>query len=429
MMKNNKRVLVVSNNCFSPSNSNGRTLGNLFYGWPKENLAQFCVIAQDPAWDVCDNYYCLEDKTILAAFKHCKKAVGRKLQMSSDTVEHNAKTIDTQRRNIGKKTLPKVMLRELVWAFDRWKSNDFEQWVDSFNPDVVVLQFGDSGFMIDIALYIAQSRKIPLVVYNTEGYYFFPRNWHFKSKLDGILFPIYRHSYHTKVRKLMAYAAHSVYLNDKLQNDYDKEFCGKSSVIYNSSGLQNSAAPVFDKEVPLISYLGNLGLDRDSALAEVGEVLYNIDSRYHIDVYGNADKKIAKTLNEAKGVVYHGCVSYEKVKEVIEKSDILFHVESERGYKERQLQYAFSGKIADSVSSGKCFVLYAPKELACSKYIIETGAGWFADNKTELKEMMLSIMNNTNARNAVLETAKVIAEQNHCFEGNARKFQNILLNV
>lgn len=428
-MNNKKRVLVISNNCFSPSNSNGRTLGNLFYGWPKEDLAQFCVIAQDPAWDVCDNYYCLEDRTMLTAFKRCKKAVGRKLQVSSETVEHNAKTIETQRRNIGKKTLPKVMLRELVWAFNRWKSKDFEQWVDSLNPDVVVLQFGDSGFMIDIALYIAKSRNIQLVVYNTEGYYFFPRNWHFKTKLDGILFPLYKHSYQTRVRKLMAYAAHSVYLNDKLQEDYDKEFGGKSSVIYNSSGLQNYTVPTFDKDVPQISYLGNLGLDRDSALAEVGEVLYYIDSRYHIDVYGNADKKIAKTLNEAKGVVYHGCVSYEKVKEVIGESDILFHVESERGYKERQLQYAFSGKIADSVSSGKCFVLYAPKELACSKYIIETGAGWFADNKAKLKQVIVNIMNKAKERNAVLEKAKVVAEQNHSFEGNAHKFQNILLNV
>lgn len=82
------------------------------------------------------------------------------------------------------------MLRELVWAFKRWKSSDFEQWIENFNPNIVVLQFGDSSFMIDIALYVAQSRNIPLVVYNTEGYYFFPRNWHFKSKLDGILFPI-----------------------------------------------------------------------------------------------------------------------------------------------------------------------------------------------------------------------------------------------
>lgn len=424
----NKRVLVVSNNCFSPSNSNGRTLGNLFNGWPKENLAQFCVIAQDPAWDVCDNYYCLEDRTVLSAFKHCRKAVGRRLSAPVGKSK-DENQVDTKRRNIGRKTLLKMMLREMVWAHNRWKNKDFEEWVDAFNPNVVVLQFGDSSFMIDIALYIAQSRRIPLVVYNTEGYYFFPRNWYFPSKFDCVLFPIYKSYYKERVRKLMAYASHSVYLNDKLREDYDKEFGGESTVIYNSSGLQQGSTPEFNDEIPHISYLGNLGLDRDAALVEVGEVLQSIDKRFYIDVYGNADERISQTLNAARGVVFHGSVSYEKVKEVIADSDILFHVESERGYKERQLQYAFSGKIADSVSSGKCFVLYAPKELACSKYIIETGAGWFAKDKTELKRVLSDILNNKTERDMVLAKAKIIAEQNHSFEGNARKFQNILLNV
>lgn len=428
-MGNKRRVLVVSNNCFSPSNSNGRTLGNLFYGWPKECLAQMCVIAKDPAWDVCDNYYCIEDRTMLSAFLHGRKAVGRQLVRQENDSNSDTPSVDTQRKNIGRKTLPKMMLRELVWAHKRWRSNDFEGWINDFNPEVVVLQFGDSSFMIDIALYIAQSRKIPLVVYNTEGYYFFPRNWHCPSKLDGILFPIYRAAYQKKVRNLMACANHSVYLNDKLQHDYDKEFGGSSSVIYNSSGLQGSNPPMFISDVPRISYLGNLGLDRDSALAEVGEVLNNIDCRYYIDVYGNADVDIAKKLNAAKGIVFHGSVSYDIVKEVIANSDILFHVESEKGYKERQLQYAFSGKIADSVSSGKCFVLYAPKNLACSEYIIKTGAGWFAETKADLKRVIVDIINDVQGRNKVLEKALIVAKQNHDFERNAHKFQNILLNV
>lgn len=428
-MRMDRRVLVLSNNCFSPSNSNGRTLGNLFFGWPKENLAQFCVIAKDPNWDLCDNYYCLEDRAMLRAFKHGGKAVGRKLQPPSVVREGNSESVDTQRKKMGKKTLPKIILREMVWARKRWCSRDFEQWVDGFSPEVVVLQFGDSSFMIDIALYISKSRQIPLVVYNTEGYYFFPRNWHYPSKIDALIFPAYRRYYQKRVRKLMVAASHSVYLNEKLQEDYDGVFGNKSSVIYNSSGLQDSSAPTFEKEVPRISYLGNLGLDRDTALVEVGKVLYDLDHRYHIDIYGNADERVTQTLNEAQGVVFHGRVSYDKVKEVIAESDILFHVESEQGYKERQLQYAFSTKIADSVSSGKCFVLYAPKELACSKYIIESGAGWFADSQLNLKQVLVNIINDDKERQMVLDRAKTVAKQNHSLEGNAKEFQKILMNV
>lgn len=422
----------MSNNCFSPSNSNGRALGNLFYGWQKEDLAQFCVIAKAPAWDVCNNYYCMEDSTMLTAFKHCRKAIGRKLcepSLKASTTGNNNAANDTQRRNTGRKTLPKVVLRELIWAFKRWKSKDFERWVDDFRPNVVVLQFTDSMFMLDIALSVAKSRNIPLVIYSTEGFYFFDTTWYSHSCADSILFPIYRKVYQKKVRRLMAYASHTAYCNSQLKEDYDGEFHKPSSVVYISSNLQASAPPQFNESIPSVNYLGNLGLDRDSALIDVAETLRSIDERFRINVYGPANEEVAKRLREAEGIEYHGLVSYDKVKEVIAHSDILLHVESERGHKERHLQYAFSGKIADTISSGKCFVLYAPKEVACAKYVIESGAGWYAGTKNELKDVFLRILNNLEERNAVLAKAKEVAAQNHNFERNAQMFQNILLNA
>lgn len=421
-----KRVLVISNNCFSQSNSNGRTLGNLFHGWPKDKLAQFCVIAKDPNWDLCDNYYCLEDKTVLHAFLHLKKAAGRSLKFSNNHITKAQNTVDTQRANIGSKTLYKVMLRELVWSHKRWNSQSFQTWVNDFNPEVVVLQVGDTSFMIEIAMNIARLKKIPLLVYNTEGYYFFPRNWHAPSSVDFLLFPIYRNNYKKKFKKLMQLASHSVYLNDKLQEDYDKAFDKPSSVIYNSSDMVPFEGELFSEDVPIISYLGNLGLDRDSALIEVGEVLQQLNSNYHIDVYGSANETMKERFKQAKGVEYHGMVSYDKVKEIIGESDILFHVESEAGYKARQLQYAFSGKIADSISSGKCFVLYAPKALACSKYLIDTGAGWFAESKENLKNVLQGIISKSDERNFVLSKARAVAKRNHTYEGNASKFQNVI---
>lgn len=426
-MKPNKRTLVISNNCFSQSNSNGRTLGNLFKGWPKDSLAQMCVISKEPNWDLCDNYYCIEDKTVFNAFTHCKKAEGRLLVKQNSTTTA-VKRVDTKRAGVGRKIVCKVILRELVWAAKRWNSKSFQQWVDLFNPDIVVLQFGDSYFMLDIAYHIAMNRNIPLVIYNTEGYYFFPRNWHHLSKWDNWIFPIYNRIYRKKVERLMGIAKHCVYLNDKLKEDYDNAFAGESTVIYNSSSVERSELPLFSTTVPRISYLGNLGLDRDSALVEVGELLQSINSGYKIDVYGKANETMQQRFSRAPGVDYKGLVSYDEVKRVIGGSDILFHVETEKGYKERQLQYAFSTKIADSVASGKCFVLYAPEELACSKYIKDTGAGWFASDKRVLVEAITDIINNPDGRAKVLAKAKETAEANHNFQKNAEKFQSILMS-
>lgn len=425
---NRKRVLVFSNNCFSKSNSNGRTLGNLFHGWPKQYLAQFCVIAKDPNWELCDNYYCLEDKILFQSFLHGRKAKGRLLKQGSISYKSNDELSgdDTKRKNLGNKTLEKVLLREMVWSNQRWNSKHFQNWLDSFLPDIIVLQVGDTLFMMDIALYVARKYRIPLFIYNTEGYYFFPRNWYYPSLFDSILFPLYRKKYQRKFRDLMRVATHSVYLNDKLKEDYDREFAKPSSVIYNSSEISEITKKTFAEEgTPRFSYLGNLGLDRDSALIEVGEVLSSINHDFHLDIYGTADDLMKEKFRKSKGIIYHGHVSYDKVKEIIANSDVLFHVESTKGYQSRQLQYAFSGKIADSISSGKCFVLYAPKELACSKYIFETEAGWYAESKGDLQKILTEIIYDPEKRDSVLKLASKISKKNHQLDENARCFQQL----
>lgn len=428
-MNEYKRVLVISNNCFSLSNSNGRTLGSLFKGWPQDKLAQFCAIVKEPDWNLCNNYYCLEDKTLLQAFAHFSKANGRMLVRESGNCKVLVANDETIRANVGKKTISKVVFRELVWAFKRWNSKMFQKWISGFDPEIVVLQFGDSCFMLDIAYHIAMNRNIPLVIYNTEGYYFFPRNWHHLSKWDNWIFPIYNRIYRKKVERLMGIAKHCIYLNDKLKEDYDNVFAGESTVIYNSSSVERSELPLFTAMVPRISYLGNLGLDRDSALVDVGKLLQSINPAYKIDVYGMVNEAMQQRFSKAPGVDYKGLVSYDEVKRVIGESDILFHVETEKGYKERQLQYAFSTKIADSVASGKCFVLYAPEELACSKYIKDSGAGWFASDKRQLVEAISDIINNPEGRIKVLDKAKEMAEANHNFQKNAERFQIILRSL
>lgn len=419
------KVLVVSNNCFSLSDSNGRTLGSLFAGWPKENVAQMCIIAKDPNWEICDNYYCIEDKVVLNAFLHCKKAKGRALHQVMDGNLDACKQQDTVRPKIGQKTIIKILLRHLVWSNKRWDTPGFDQWVDDFCPDAVLLQMGDSGFMFNIALYLSQSRNIPLMMFCTEGYYFFDKNCFSKSRLDFLIYPMYRKLYRRTVRNTLSKMKYAVYGNSLLYEDYSKEFGLSGEVIYTGSYLEFVKKQRLS-EPPRISYLGNLGLDRDSAIIEVGEVLHCLNPDYKIDVYGKADDAMQKLFDLAPGVEYKGLVSYEEVKRVIGDSDILFHVETENGYKEHQLQYAFSTKIADSISSGKCFVLYAPKELACSKYIVESGAGWFASDKFQLRRTIEEIITDSNSRDAVLRCARETAESNHNMTKNAARFQEIL---
>lgn len=419
-MNNYPRVLVVSNNSFSNTDSNGRTLGNLFIGWPKEKLAQFCISTDGPNFELCDNYYCITDKEALDAFLHFRKAQGKRLE---PVIE---KTV-TGSRGEGKKTLLMMMARNLIWGAKRWKSKGFKKWVADFNPEIILLLFSDSSFILNIGTSLSKELNIPMAMFNTEGYYFFKSNYcRTKTKWDWLLFPIFQSLYRRQVRKTMAKVEYSMYLNQLLQADYDRTFGGPSAVLYTSSTL-TPEEHVFNNDNPLFSYIGNLTFDRPKALMEVADVLQNINPSYKLDIYGKTlNKDSEDKLRNHPGISYKGFVKYDEVQKVIQNSDVLFHAETQDSRWEESLRYGFSTKIADSVSSGTCFVLYAPAHIACSQYIKETGAGWFADNKEDLKKKLEEILFNEEKRKAVLNKAQSVAATNHSLSNNGKKFREII---
>lgn len=417
------RTLVLANNSFSRSNSNGRTLGNLFKGWSKDRLAQFAIMCIDPDFEVCDNYYQVSDVDVIHSVLKGEDAV------TGTAVE--AGTPETSQRykgGAGGRTAFKTLARNFLWNLGRWRGRRFAQWVDAFNPEVIVLQSGDAAFMHSLAQRLARQRNIPLVIYNTEGYVFFDHNYMRHHWSDFVAFPWFKRQYRRAFRRSLTMAAHSVYLNDKLLADHEAFMPHPASVIYNSSALE--FRPKAEVNIaPRISYLGNLGIRRPEALAEAAAVLQTISPEYHIDVYGNANDTAKSVLEAAPGIEYHGTVPYDEVVSTIYASDIILHVEKNDPVLCRELRYAFSTKIADSVCSGTDFVIYAPDNLACSQYAITTGAAWQASTPSALRAVFEKILSNSPERTAVLDKARRVAATNHNLQRNAEAMRDILLKA
>lgn len=415
------RILVISNNSFSNTDSNGRTLGNLFCGWPKEDLAQFCISTDGANFDLCDNYYCLTDREVLRAFLHFRKAEGK-------TLTQNEKEIKGSRGK-GKKTLLMMMGRNLIWGNQRWKSNAFIEWVNAFNPEIIMLMFSDSGFILKIGTALAKDLDIPLVMFNTEGYYFFKSNYcRTKTKWDWALFPIYQCLFRKQVRKTMKRVVYTIYLNTLLQKDYSHEFGGPSAVLYTSSSLKNENH-IFCNEKPIFSYIGNLTFNRPEALMEVADVLQSLNKDFKLNVYGKPmNLESENALINHPGISFKGFVNYDEVQRIIRNSDILFHAETKDKRWKESLKYGFSTKIADSISSGACFVLYAPEDIACSLYLKDTKAGWYAGSKKDLKLVLEEILSDESRRNEILGNARRVALENHNQNNNCLKFQKIIID-
>lgn len=426
MNKTYPRLLVVVNNSFSLSNSNGRTLGSLLAGWPKDRIAQFCISSNGADFNVCENYYCVTDADVMHSCLRFKAAKRRDLK---DAAMVNANRPDGKVVK-HRKTSANMIVRNLAWMSGIWQGKEFKKWVTNFAPDVVMLQNGESFFMHVLAMQLARRTGAKLAVFNTEAYYLFKKDFFVSDGFFGRrLFKIYIKVYKHYFRCFMRQCKLEIYGNELLRKDYDEVFGMRNShVIYTSSLLDFCPKPLSSK--PIFLYAGNFGFDRPSALSEFAKVLGKINPDYKLDVYGFVhSKEMEQRLKACKDIRFHGAVSYDKVVEEMQKADFLIHAETNDPKWHETLRYGFSTKIADSVSSGRILILFAPEHLACSQYIKQTRAGAFAGSPAELENVISELLYSEAKRNEILSHAAVARKQNHLSEKNCEMMRDYLSEI
>ena len=400
-----KRVLVISNNCFSKTNSNGRTLGNLFYSYDKDKLAQF-YISGNIDTDFCNNYFNVTDNDVINSLLLHKKKMNNKVENVASSKSRNCIN---------------MILRNFIWNLGFWKNKELLKWLDDFNPECILIQVGDCAFMIKFALWCAKRFNAKLFIFNSEGYYFKDYNY-FRDGHD-MLYKFFISNYKKWFKRIIKQAECSIYLCDQLKEDYDEEFHKKSIVIYNSSSLE--LPPITFDNFPVFSYIGNLGLGRDQSLCDVADEIQNIDKLLKINVYGTAEEETVKLFESHEGIIYHGPINYDEVKLVMSASHVLLHVESFDSFYVNDTKYGFSGKIADILASKRLFFVYAPESIACVKYLRNNRIALVATNRAELVDCLKTILSKENIDGIVSKQTSVFLS-NHSRAKNEEIMQSVI---
>jgi len=424
------RLLVVGNCCLSNVTSNGRTLKNFLIGWPKEKIAQLCVRFDYPDFEVCENYFCVPDRKALEAFliRPPKKEIKHNIMANDD--EHASGAFPNIEKKI-KRNAMSMYFRDIVWGSGRWQLGEFNKWINDFSPELILFQAGDFGYFCRLVDEISKERSIPIVVYNSESYYLKKFDYLNSTGVAKLFYPLFRHRFCRNFERMMKRVSSAVYICDMLKEDYEKIFNIPSYTIrtVTENSPPRTCIDDIDKKI-VISYLGNLDVGRHESLVEIGDALQSISKDLYLDVYGKIPNENVKNLfDRCCGINYQGFVSYERVKAVMEYSDIIIHVENFSDYSRRDLKYAFSTKIADSLASGRCFVLYAPEEIAVSQYLIKNDAAHVICNKNELVNTLEKLIMDEKFRTVKLSKAEELVKRNHSVKENSRLFQQILLNA
>lgn len=428
--KKYKRLLVIGHNCFSKSGSNGRTLANQLRGWPCDKIAQFYIHPEKPDFEICQKYYCISDKDLMQSMMKYKP-VGKQIQYKD--FHKILIQSDNKKKNTNYKKLKNslvYLLRELVWKSECWNKKNFIKWTDSFSPEIILLQGGDAGFLFYIAKKLSKRYNAKLVLYNTEGYYFKKQSFLHDNCISKLCYPILHSIFCRDYDSFMLQCDKVIYNCELLRDDYVNRFSHKNAVIMGSSDFVNQTFETIKKRKNHIVYAGNLGVGRYQSLMEFAKVVYELNVDLPIDVYSNIkDEKIRTQLEHTPGLHLRGFVQYEELQKILLNSKYLLHVESFSDFYIKDSKYAFSTKIADSLATGNCLIVYAPDTVAVCEYLKETKAAVLINDRESLRYKLQYLFSHDQYRHLIERNARKLACLNHSSLKNSERFIDEILTI
>ena len=417
------RILIIATTPYS-ENYSSRSLDAYFHYWEKENVAQIFTRNIIPTKGHCKELYQISDARLVNRWLHKTKQTGR-LFLYEDLEDsgENVVTDNGTMQQLGKKHTPLIeVTRRILWRKKYWCTSQLNEWLDQFNPECIFYNFSNHIFTQQIALYVAERYKIPIVTAIGDDFYFNDQ------KSFSPIYILYRKIFKRLSRQILTREKSSaVYVNDKIRDKYNSEFGLKGETIYfNSTVERRQFAPV-NQDNPVICYFGNIRLGRNNSLIDIANALNKINNGYKLSVYASeSDPMYYKPLVDHPNIDYKGSIPYSDVKQRIAECDIFVVVE---GFEEEDLAFtrcSLSTKAADSLASGCAILAYGPKEAGVIDYLESTGVAFVCNDTDGLEETISSILLNSTLQREKYEYAIAAYKQNHTLESSSKRFEKIV---
>lgn len=363
------RILVISNNPFSKTLNNGKTLASFFQSVSSNDLAQlYANTSQIPDTDRCKHYYRITEKDILKSFCDLSFLVQNShTDLPLSNCESNVSCGDSKLVEFVKNNKVNfAVLREVLWQFNTWDTGDFNNWIREFNPQVIFCVLGNIISFHKICVKLAERYHLPLVVFFTDDYIIndtstnFIQRWHYRKLCKAY-------------EKTMEKADLVYVIGDKMKVDYQEKYGRKMDTLVNCvdfSAFSKIKQVRLDKNREIyISFIGGFHLNRWIMIARFGKIIQELNQslklRIKIKVFSiyKPEDQILDVFNK-NGIEYEGSLNQQGVIEEINKSHFLLHVESFDVQNRLYTRYSVSTKIPEYLASKRRIIVFGPHEIA-----------------------------------------------------------------
>jgi len=361
------RVLFVSVNPFSETSSNGKTFASFFEGYPPESIAQLYFHRELPSSPVCDNYFRITDEDLLKDIVRPWRVTGDRVNnRSMSSLPHHGRTHEALTHSWTAR-----LLRQLLWTQVRFDNRKLLDWLDAFEPEVVLFCGGDAAALYRKVTSLADRFGAKMTFYITDDYVL-PISSRNVAARGLRLWTRY------VFRRLTSRADLVLTIGELMSKRYKEEFGFDSIAVMNMVDVPDvrpesrATAGVQGAQLTLV-YAGSLHSNRWKVLAKVTESIERLndhDVHVMLRIFGPKPPREALPLiDRPPFAIYGGLLSPEELALVIAEADVLVHVEADDPESMVATALSVSTKIPEYLASGRSILAVGPRGLASIEYL------------------------------------------------------------
>lgn len=426
-MKNNEinenaRILIMSNNSLSSCKNNGKTLSSFFKNLDinSNQIGQIYFSNEVPDSDICFTYYRISDVDVIKSIIK-RTEPGQQVFSNDSALLKNTKDISI---NLKKSNLVRLV-REIMWKTKVNHLNKLYEWLDDFNPNVILFCAGDSLFAYNLYELLKYKYKAGTIIYVTDDYI-----------LSVNSFNLIKHFRRKLVRRKLSISLQTsdqfITISDSMREVY-KMVLGKDSIVLsNMTEIKPSKNKCSRNEIEhiLLLYAGGFHFNRYKILIKIGKAidLFNKKNKTSCKLLICSNEEPRRSLlnkfNQVISIEFLGSKSSVELAELYNNVDILVHVESFDKKSIEATRLSFSTKITEYLSIGKCILAVGPKEVATIKYLKDQA--FVIEDSTKIDEEVSALLINDNLRIKITNQLQCLYKKKHNLELNIQKFADII---
>ena len=403
------RVLVVTYHPWREDISVGNTLSNIFNGMESRlEFANIYIRDDKPCNKIVSRSFNISEKG-LAKSIFTRKGIGCEVDSvgESDKKENFSASYNAARRMRWDIML---LAQDMIGCLGCWKTKALDEFVESFNPDLIFGPLGRMPIGNNIMTYLSKKYNCPLVAYPWDDHYsLHKKGWS----------PVFWLKLFLERRAISKCAMQSEYLyciTSLMQNEYANFFKKECKLLYKGFDFEKKPDIKHPNNVLKIIYMGNIGSGRWQILSKVARAINEINAdrkKMEMFIYtlSPSSSEIDEALNIGDSHLMKPVPSSEKMN-TLREADVLLHVEPTTTKDRLMFRLSFSTKLVDYLYNAKC-ILAMGGNTASMQYLIENNAGIVEMDETKIKERLAQLADSPSIIVKYAEKAWDCGVRNH----------------